>query len=97
MRSYRIRGVPESDDLRMRRGHTGRRLCDNGGREGREIATGQAKPRTANSHQTPEGTRRPPLLEAFPVLEGTQPYQHLDFGLPAFKTVRGYISVFFFF
>ena len=43
-------------------------------------------PRIARNHQKLEEARKDPALEPS---EGAWPYQHLDFGLPAFRTVKG--------
>lgn len=87
MRSSWIRVAPKSNDKSPHKGRTGektqrRQQHEDRGRDRSDADTSQGMPGATGSWKGQEP-------EAFPEpLEGAQPCQHFDFGLPASRMVR---------
>ena len=65
--------------------HTGRKPCEDGGRDWSDAANSQGTPRIASNHQKLEEARE----DASPgPLERARPCRYLDLGLLAFRAVR---------
>lgn len=82
-------GVLVRRELRIQRGHGMEGHLKMGPEQGVRLPPARDRP-GSGSHQKPEELRAHPSPEP---LGGAQSYQHLEFGLPAFRAVKGCTSV----